>query len=249
VLTWALKLVGHDVSHDIKSFEWVASSFSGQVFMPRILLGDEFRQIGFACLWFSQGILMLESQNDRPFSRILSSKERKRPGRLYDNGEYHHRISAQLNIHHQEKLNWQLVNKVDYLELIIDWTRDPTRKQPLRILLTLQESVMLVRYKYQVSTQAPPDEAFRCYPQGLGISLLELYNRHLNIIPFCGNEEVKLLALASMERELGIPKAGANGSSQQGRLHQLRGKNAVYLSMSTSNLVTKYLLRVWFEYH
>jgi hypothetical protein len=108
--------------------------------MPGILLADELRQTGFVCLWFSPGILMLESQNDRPFSRILLCKERRRPGVKYDKVEDQHGISALLNLHHKEKLKWQLVNKVDYLELSMGWTRDPTCAQAFRVLQVLQES-------------------------------------------------------------------------------------------------------------
>jgi hypothetical protein len=72
IINWALKLVGHDVGNDVGSLNWVALSFRGQVLLPSMLLANEIPSTGFACLSSFPGTLMLETQKDRPFSRILS---------------------------------------------------------------------------------------------------------------------------------------------------------------------------------
>ena len=61
IIQWALHLVGHEVYNHIVRGDWVASSYSGQVIMPRIILGHAIPRTGFASLALFQGTLMLET--------------------------------------------------------------------------------------------------------------------------------------------------------------------------------------------
>jgi hypothetical protein len=78
IIDWGLHLLGHGVSSHINAGDWVASSYRGQVIMPRIILSHEIPRSGFACLAQFPGTLMLETQKDRRFSliclRMLSEK-------------------------------------------------------------------------------------------------------------------------------------------------------------------------------
>jgi hypothetical protein len=195
IINWALKLVGHDVSNDVGSLNWVASSFRGQVLLPRMLLANEIPSTGFACLSSFPGTLMLETQRDRPFSRILS----RGTSFVMEELEVTAGISARLNVFPKESIKWELSSKAEHLELSMGWTFNRNNQRPLNIIMALMGSVMMARCPHSVDVELSVQERLAFLAPGSN-RLYEgnrIQGSRVAVYPLYGSEELKLLALAS----------------------------------------------------
>jgi hypothetical protein len=196
VMNWALKLVGHDVGKDIASLNWVASSFKGQILLPNILLADEVPPIGFACLSYFPGILMLGTKKDRPFARILSKGTSFANADINDQPE----ISAQLNLFPKEAIKWELSSKTDYLELGMGWTFNKNNQRPLNIIRALMGSMMMARCSHSADGKISVHERPALLAPGSNrlLEMNRIMTSQIAVYPLYGSEDLKLLALASM---------------------------------------------------
>jgi hypothetical protein len=192
---WALKLVGHDVSNDVNSLDWVEFSFRGQVFLPRILLADEIPLSGFACLSYFPGTLMLETQKDRQFSRILSKGPSFEVTKLDKPGW----ITAQLNAYPREAVKWQLASKAEHLELSMGWTLNKKNHRPMNLLTALLGSVMMGPCRHSADAEMLPRDIFVFIAPGSNRLLAgnSIRDQKIAIYPLYGNEELRMLTLAS----------------------------------------------------
>ena len=195
VVKWALKLVGHEVSNDVDSLDWVASSFRGQVLLPRILLANEIPLSGFACLSYFPGTLMLEAQKNRQFSRILSKGTSFEATKLDISGW----ISAQLNAYPKDVIKWQLASKAEHLELSMGWTFNKNNQRPLNLLTALLGSVMMGPCRHSADAELLPQDSLVFIAPGSNRLLAgnSIRDSQIAAYPLYGNEELRMLALAS----------------------------------------------------
>jgi hypothetical protein len=197
VITWALKLVGHDVSNVVNRRDWVASSYRGQVLLPSILLANEIPVNGFACLSYFPGTLMLENERNRQFFLMLS----KGTSYTATDLEYPNEISAQLNIFPNEAIQWKLSGKPEHLEVSMGWTLkgNGNNQRPLNVIITLMGTVMMSNCSHQIdarlSVSGPallPPGSNRLFAGN------SVQDNEIVAYPLHGNEQLKLLALASI---------------------------------------------------
>lgn len=203
LINWALKLAGHDVGDVIKTHDWVASSFRGQVLIPFILLSNEILPDGSAALSHFPGILMLETQKDRPFSRILSK------GTNFTATKLSIPItSAQTNGFPNEKIKWELSSKAENLEIGMGWTLNRNMQRPFNVISALMGSIMIPRcpklHPLEDNLSAlEDDESGHPHTSSLAPGSNCLYegnsmeDSQIAVYPLYGNEWLKLLALAS----------------------------------------------------
>jgi hypothetical protein len=196
VINWALGLVGHNVGYNVAGPDWVASSFRGQVLLPSILLANEIPSTGFACLSRFTGSLMLETQRNRSFSRILSKGSSFTRTEL----EVATGISARLNAFPKEVINWELSSKSEHLELSMGWSFNRNNQRPFTIIRALMGSVMMARCSHSMDVELSVQEHPALLPPGSN-RLFEgnrIKDTQIAVYPLYGSDELKLLALASI---------------------------------------------------
>ncbi len=137
---------------------------------------------------------MLESQKDRPFSWILSKDVSYEYGAIDDSRG----LSTQINLYPSEKIRWQLATKVDHLNLSMSRTGSKTSQRPMNILAGLAGAVMMGRCCHPenelIARKVP---RHRLLSPGSNRLSTGMNSDEHAIYPLYGNEELKLLALAS----------------------------------------------------
>ncbi|KIX97714.1 uncharacterized protein Z520_06492 [Fonsecaea multimorphosa CBS 102226] len=198
------KLVGHEASEHVDNGRWVASSFRGQVILPRFLLAEpiEIPTSGFACLSLFAGTILLEKEKDRRFHWILSEY----PGRTqwsYVSEEVSPKrpLSARTNPFPDDKIEWQLTKKVDHLIFTMRWAREKTSGSPLSSLFGLGVSVMMENCSHSEGTDLEQQRGISligpksCPTVMVGgvdeVSETTVYLLH-------GNEALRIFALAAI---------------------------------------------------
>ena len=193
IIEWALYLLGHEVSSHIDAGDWVASSYRGQVIMPRIILAHELPRNGFACLAQFPGTLMLETQKDRRFSLILSKIAIGKTPVLNVTDS----ITAQYNAYPKETIKWQLASKAEHLELSMGWTINRSMLQPLSIIRNLMHSVTLGPCDHPADSKLESDNPIEFISPGEKRVSDDVRGQRISVYPIYGNENLKKLALAS----------------------------------------------------
>jgi hypothetical protein len=196
IIDWALSLLGHEVSSHIDAGDWVASSYRGQVIMPRIILAHELPGNGFACLAQFPGTLMLETQKDRRFSLILSKFAAGKTPVLNVTDS----TTAQYNAYPKETIKWQLVSKAEHLELSMGWSINRSMLQPLSIIPNLMHSVMLGPCDHSADAELESDNPIEFISPGENRETSDVRGQRISVYPIYGNENLKKLALASTRR-------------------------------------------------
>ena len=202
LLNWTLRLLGHEVSDQVEKRDWVASSFRGQVILPRVLFAHELPQCGVARLDIVPGTIMLESQKDRTFAWILSTANKYDRIDLSSQG-----LNSRTNLFPEAKVRWALSSKADHLNLDIGWTVNKNTQRPMHALLTLSSALMMGPCEHSPATPVIDPSSPTVLAPGSNKKMVGVTARGVALYPLYGNADLKLLALASIGWETtGLPE-------------------------------------------
>jgi hypothetical protein len=198
ILDWALGLVHHRVSQELRDSRWIGSSFKGQVVFPMLFEFPELLEDGYLGLYCLPGVLMADGARNKRFHLVTAKSGRRvRSAHSFLNDPVTHAV----NLFPTEKILWQTDTLADSLDVALGWTGNVDMLNPYHVLQVLARAVLLGTCSHGAENVVlyPPTDAYLQGPADDQLTAYEPSRRNkIVVFPVRGNMELRLLALSSI---------------------------------------------------
>ena len=199
LLAWALQLVNHDVMADLKTYDWVGSSFRGQVVFPEIFETQSLTSNAFLNLVCISGVLTLGSANTRRFSFIRSLNPRFAALPHTFNTDS---VTHCVNLFPVDRVLWQTSHADDCLQVGVGWSKSVTRHKPFDLLRALSYATLVksCQHKPDANLTSPSITELRFFVPGENMLMASSRfssDDKIGIYPVFKDEGLRLLSLCA----------------------------------------------------